>query len=341
MISAIAAGNTVMYHTSEQVPHVCAVIQKIVQECFDESEVFSVMGGLEEAKTLLTLPFHHIFFTGSPRVGKIVMESAAKNLTSVTLELGGKSPTIVDKSANLRETAKRMLLVKFQVNGQVCITPDYVFVHKDVVRAFATELKKVTDLFLGEDLLNSENYSRIVNKRQYERMKELLKDVEDSGGEILQGGNTIDDENFVEPTFFIANRTDSRIMQEEIFGPILPLIPFERDEEIVEFINRNERPLASYIYSKNKKQIDYIVKNTRSGATVVNASGIHHYNENLPFGGINNSGIGKSHGFWGFQEFSNPRAMMKNNFLFHNINLLMPPHGRLKKWILEFTIKYL
>ena len=341
LVSAIAAGNCVMVKPSEHVPNTSKVIAKIIRECFDPTEVAVIEGGVEESKALLKLPFHHIFFTGSSDVGKIVMKQAAEHLTSITLELGGKSPTIVDKTANLEESARRLLFVKYLVNGQICIAPDYALVHESVAKAFGEALQKVTRAFLGDKPEQSENYSRIVNSKQHERMQALLADAEANGETVLIGGTTDESDNYVAPTVVITKNTSSRLMREEVFGPILPLRTFSKDSEIIDFINETERPLALYIYSKNKKQIKTIIKNTRSGATVVNASGIHHYNEKLPFGGINHSGIGKSHGYWGFQEFSNPRALLKTNFVFNNVSLLMPPYGKVKKFILEFAVRYL
>ena len=341
LISAIAAGNCVIVKPSEDVPNTVKVISKIIKECFEEREVTLIEGGVEESKALLKLPFHHIFFTGSPNIGKIVMKQAAEHLTSVTLELGGKSPAIVDKTANLKETARRLLLVKYLINGQICIAPDYVLVHEEVSEKFAKILQEVTRLFIGDNAQTSENYSRIINHTQHTRMKELLADSRAKGDVIIEGGNSEDDDNFIEPTIILSKSNDSRILKEEIFGPILPLKTFKEDSEVLEFIQGFKRPLAIYIFSKRKKQIEDILKNTRSGATVINAAGLHHYNEELPFGGVNNSGIGKSHGYWGFQEFSNPRAIVKTNFVFNNIQLLMPPYTNAKKWIVDFAIKYL
>ena len=341
LVSAIAAGNCVVVKPSEHVPNAASVIEKIIKDCFGENEVAVVTGGVDESKALLKLPFHHIFFTGSPAIGKIVMKQAAENLTSVTLELGGKSPAIVDKTADLKETARRLLFVKYLVNGQICIAPDYVLVHEDVAEKFAKVLQDVTHQFIGKDAETSEGYSRIVNRTQHERMKALLADAKENGDIIVEGGQFNDEDNFLAPTIVISKNPKSRLMNEEVFGPILPLKTFKENTEILDFVNEHERPLAIYIFSKNKKQIITVINNTRSGATVINAAGIHHFNEELPFGGVNNSGIGKSHGYWGFQEFSNARAILKTNFVFNNIQLLMPPHNTLKKKILDFALKYL
>lgn len=341
MVSAISAGNTVIVKPSEHVPNAAVVISKIINECFEEKEVACINGGVEESKALLKLPFHHIFFTGSPSIGKIVMQQAAENLTSVTLELGGKSPAIVDKSAHLKETARRLLLVKYLVNGQICISPDYVLVHEDIADAFAKVLREVTHKFIGKEAHISENYSRVVNEKQHGRMKELLEDALKNGDEIIEGGVFKDEDNFLAPTIVISKNDNSRLMNEEIFGPILPIRTFKENQEVIDFVSEHKRPLALYIFSRDKKQIKYIINNTRCGATIVNAAGLHHYNSQLPFGGVNNSGIGKSHGFWGFQEFSNARAILKTNFIFNNINLLMPPYNKVKNLIMEFALKYL
>jgi aldehyde dehydrogenase (NAD+) len=340
MVCAIAAGNTVIAKPSEYTPHVSALMKKIISETFSENEVSVVEGGVDTAQSLLALPFNHIYFTGSPGVGKIVMAAAAKNLASVTLELGGKSPTIVLESTNIDLAAKRIVSGKFVNKGQVCIAPDYVFVHKNIKSAFVTAVKKHIKNFYSEEAANEPSYCRMVNKRHHGRVKNLFEDAVVKGAKVETGGVFDESQDYIAPTVLTNVSQDAEIMQEEIFGPILPVIPFGTLDDVITSINAKEKPLALYIYGKDKKEIRQILANTRAGGTCINQNAVHFFNLNLPFGGSNNSGIGKGGGIHGFKEFSNARGVLKQHVP-NALDLLTPPYNNFKQRLVEFTIKYL
>jgi aldehyde dehydrogenase (NAD+) len=340
LISAIAAGNCVILKPSEYTEHTSLVMEKMIRELFDPSEVCLIGGGVEVAKGLLELPFDHIFFTGSPAVGKKVMAKAAKHLTSVTLELGGKSPTIIDQTANLKKAAKRISWGKFINNGQVCLAPDYLLVHEDIKEACINHIRDSIEELYGPTPENSADYARMVNKHHYQRVKGLIKEAEQNGEGPAIGGQTRDDQNYIAPTVIEVQALDSGIMMEEIFGPVLPVITFRHLHEAVKIIQEKEKPLALYIYSRNKKNINYILDHTRAGGTCINHNVIHYFNHHLPFGGTQNSGMGKSHGKFGFKAFSNARAILKQTFTFSTISLMMPPYTNFKQKIIDLSIRW-
>jgi aldehyde dehydrogenase (NAD+) len=340
LVSAIAAGNCVMIKPSEMTPHCAGLMSEIIGKLFKESEVALIEGGIETSTALLELPFNHIFFTGAPSIGKIVMAAAAKNLASVTLELGGKSPTIVDETADLKTAATMIAWGKFANNGQICIAPDYIFVHESKRRDLAENLKKKLNEFYGETPENSDSYARIVNERHFKRVKSYIEDAVKKGAKIITGGDGKADKNFIAPTIVEDAPMDSELMKNEIFGPVLPIFSYQNLNEPIEFIKQNEKPLALYIYSKNNANINKIIDNTRAGGTVINNNDIHFFNHNLPFGGVNNSGIGKGHGKFGFEAFSNARGVMKQ-ILPSGLQLMMPPYTDFKRKLIELTIKWL
>ncbi|WNJ20227.1 aldehyde dehydrogenase family protein [Pontibacter sp. G13] len=339
VISAIAAGNTVVLKPSEHSPYCSAILKDIVGRVFKPEEVAVVEGGVETSTALLAKPFNHIFFTGSPTVGKIVMEAAAKNLASVTLELGGKSPTIIDETANIAGTIKRLTWGKFSNCGQICIAPDYVFVHEsrhdELVEALRDQLLE----FYGADVSESDSYMRIINGNHQKRIASYLENAVQKGAKIAVGGRLNADQDFIEPTVVTDVPLDSALMTEEIFGPILPIIKYRDLNEVIGFINRGEKPLALYIYSRDKRNTELILKNTRAGGTCINNSDIHFFNNNLPFGGSNNSGLGKSHGWYGFESFSNARSVMRQHIP-GALELLMPPYNGTKLKLIDLTIKW-
>ncbi|MCL7752985.1 aldehyde dehydrogenase family protein [Polaribacter sp. Z022] len=340
LVSAIAAGNTVVLKPSEMTPHTSKVLKTLVAEVFNNNEVALIEGAVQTSTDLLSLPFNHIFFTGSPAIGKIVMSAAAKHLTSVTLELGGKSPTIVDETASIKSAAKRIAWGKFVNAGQICIAPDYIYVHKSKYEALVTEFKKVLDSFYDNDANTSKSYACVVNENHKSRISSIIEDAKKHGATIAYGGKIDKNSDAIEPTVLTNVSMDSRVMQEEIFGPILPIISYENIEEVIASVNANEKPLALYIYSKKNKNVQYILNNTRAGGSCINNNGVHFYNNNLPFGGSNNSGIGKSHGFFGFQEFSNARGVLKQNIP-GALEILTPPYTSFKEKIINLTIKWL
>lgn len=339
LISAIAAGNTVILKPSEHTPHIAAVMQKIISDIFPPEEVVLITGGVETSTTLLALPFNHIFFTGAPAIGKVVMEAAAKNLTSVTLELGGKSPTIIDTSANINTAAKRIAWGKFLNSGQICIAPDYVFVHHSQKDAFVKALQEHIFHFYTDKAAQSPDYTGIVNQNHAKRIVSYLQDAINKGAKVAIGGTHDTANTFIAPTVVTNVSKDSALMQNEIFGPILPILTYTNLDEVVQYINAGEKPLALYIYSTDSKHTNYILKNTRAGGTCINSNDIHYFNSNLPFGGSNNSGIGKAHGYFGFQEFSNARGVYKQ-VIPGAMEFLMPPYNDLKRKLIEWAIKF-
>jgi aldehyde dehydrogenase (NAD+) len=339
LVSAIAAGNTVILKPSEHTVNSSHLIKKIVKSIFSEDEVVVIEGAVETSKHLLSLPFNHIFFTGSPNVGKIVMAAAAKNLTSVTLELGGKSPTIIDETANIDNAAKRIVWGKFINAGQICIAPDYIFVHENIKEELIKAFQKYLKVFFGDNITKSDAFPRIVNKSHTKRILNLIEDSKNKGSEIVFGGISSVEDKYIQPTLITNVSLDSEIMEQEIFGPVLPIISFKNVEEVINHVNSKEKPLALYIYSNKKANINYLIKNTRAGGTCVNSNDIHFFNNNLPFGGSNNSGIGKSHGFFGFQAFSNARSIY-NQHIPGALELLMPPYTNFKQKLIDLTIKW-
>jgi aldehyde dehydrogenase (NAD+) len=339
LVSAIAAGNTVIIKPSEMTPHISKVMKELIASVFNEKEVTLIEGAVQTATDLLSLPFNHIFFTGSPAIGKVVMSAAAKNLTSVTLELGGKSPTIIDETAAIKTAAKRIAWGKFVNAGQVCIAPDYIYVHKSKQEELVNEFKKVLATFYNNNANQSESYTCIVNSSHKDRVASMINKAKESGATVSYGGTIDENSNAIEPTILTNVKMNSKVMQEEIFGPILPIIPFDDINEVIDTINSKEKPLALYVYSNKRKNVEYILNNTRAGGSCINNNAVHFFNNNLPFGGANNSGIGKSHGFFGFQEFSNARGVLKQNFP-GALEILMPPYTNFKEKLINLTIKW-
>ncbi len=340
LVAAISAGNCAMIKPSEHTPHASAVTRRIIEEVFDESEVAVVEGGIETATAVLAQPFNHIFFTGAPSIGKVVMEAAAKNLASVTLELGGKSPTIIDETAQVDAAAHRVAWAKFTNNGQICLAPDYVFVHESKKDEFLQKLGKNIEKFYGIDARQSESYARIVNARHYQRLRGYLEDAKSRGATVAYGGRTEGSEDYIEPTVLTDVDPTSQVMTEEIFGPLLPVYTFESLDEPIAMINSKEKPLALYIYSRSRANQQRIIENTRAGGTCINHSAVHFFNNHLPFGGSNNSGIGKGHGFFGFEAFSNPRGVLKQVTPFTALDLLTAPYTALKQKLIDISIKF-
>ena len=317
LISAIAAGNTAMVKPSELTPHLSALIAEVVREVFTEDEVAVFEGDAHLAVALQRLPFDHVFFTGSPAIGKQVMAAAASHLASVTLELGGKSPTIVDASADLRLAARNIMWAKFANAGQTCIAPDYVYVHRSVrdewVRCCLHEIDKAYGHSL-QDQQASPYLARIVNTRHANRLSALLDDAKARGARVLTGGEAAAESCFVQPTLLADTPADARVMQEEIFGPLLPVVEFDSMDEVIAVINAAPKPLALYIYSRNAAQVDQVLNQTVSGGACVNHALIQFLHGRLPFGGVNNSGIGHAHGHYGFKAFSHERGVVQTQF---------------------------
>jgi aldehyde dehydrogenase (NAD+) len=333
LVSAMSAGCVAMVKPSEMTPHSSAFVKKAIENLFSENEIAVVEGDAQVATELLKLPFNHIFFTGSPAVGKIVMKAAAENLASVTLELGGKSPSVIDQTADIPATARLIAWGKFFNNGQTCIAPDYVLIHESVKEKFINEIKAAVENMYGADGADaSPNYARIVNDKHFHRLNGYLHEASGKGAVIETSGKIIEAERYIAPTVLTAVSDDMAVMQEEIFGPILPVMTYQDLDEAVGYIKGREKPLALYIHSKSNGNTAFLLKNTSAGNVLVNEVLTQFGNTEIPFGGVNNSGIGKSNGFYGFQEFSNAKGVMKRSF--GTMRFLYPPYSsRLVKWL--------
>jgi aldehyde dehydrogenase (NAD+) len=339
LVHAIAAGNAVILKPSELSPATAAFIQKMISSLFDKSEVAVFEGDASVSTFLLEQKFDHIFFTGSPAIGKVVMAAAAKHLTSVTLELGGKSPAIVGPEVNVNEAAAKIAWGKFLNNGQTCIAPDYLYLHEKNYFSFLKALEATVETFYGKKVAKSNDYARIVNRRHFDRIVSLVEDAKQKGAQVLFGGNTDADDCFIEPTVLIHCTPDMRIMQEEIFGPILPVMSYQDEFEVTANIRQGDKPLALYVFSTNAEFNQYILDHTSSGTSVVNDCLIQFGHNELPFGGVNHSGIGKSGGHYGFVEFSNQKSVV-----IQRTNLLKnfyPPYGVKVRWMIDFVLKWL
>ena len=315
LVSAIAAGNTVILKPSEMTPHLSAVMARIVRACFDTDEVALFEGEAEVATALLDLPFNHIFFTGSPAVGKRVMAAAAQHLASVTLELGGKSPAIVDASADVALAAQNILWAKLANAGQTCIAPDHVYVHASVQAQWLAQCQVLLDQAYGSSAAAqqaSPHLARIVNARHTVRLQALLQDAQVRGAQTLAGGKVDAQAHYVAPTLLGDVPADARIMAEEIFGPVLPIVVFEQLDTVIAQINAGPHPLALYLYSQNEAVIQRVLQQTQSGGVCINHALLQFLHGRLPFGGVNNSGLGNAHGWHGFKAFSHDKAVLRS-----------------------------
>lgn len=304
LIGAIAAGCTAVLKPSPYTPHVAELLERLIAESFDSEYIAVVQGNRDVNTALLKERYDIIFFTGSPELGRVVMRAAAENLTPVVLELGGKSPVVVDKSANIEVAAKRIAWGKTLNAGQTCIAPDYLLIHKDIKAQFVEAYRNALRELHGEDTLKSRHYVRMVSDRAFERVRGYL-----TLGDIVLGGNTVAEERYIEPTLLDNVATDSAVMREEIFGPILPMITIESMAEAKEFILAREKPLAMYIFSTESAARD-ILEHTSSGGACINDTIMHIANEHLPFGGVGNSGMGRYHGRDSLYTFSHRRAVV-------------------------------
>ncbi len=346
LVSAIAAGNTVVLKPSEFTPSVNEVTESIVRECFSPSEVIVVQGGPETARELTEMPFNHIFFTGSPAVGRKVMEAASANLCSVTLELGGKSPCIIDVHADLEKSARRVAWGKFTNCGQTCIAPDLVYVHKSVRHTFLKLLKdeilkRYPDCF--EDSSTEHTYGKIISTQHYDRIAALLKEARESGASIHVEGKQVRSSLHFGPTILEPASANEKlaILEEEIFGPLLPVLTWENEQQLFEMLNPLSRPLACYLFTKNKQFETKCRRLISTGALVINDTLSHFAHPGLPFGGIQTSGTGRAHGFHGFKTFSNELAVLKSKGGPAAAELLGSPYSKFKKYLIEKAVKYL
>ena len=340
LIAAIAAGNTAIIKPSEFTPASGAFLKKLVEKTFKDNEVAVVLGNQDAAIELLSHPFNHVMFTGSPSAGKLVMSAAAKHLSGVTLELGGKSPVIVDESANISDASWKLAFYKFANAGQTCTAPDYILCHEDKRGALVEGLREHFDAFFDEKNKNiNVDYCQIVNTTHFDRIKGYLDNAKELGATVAVGGETDRDQRFVAPTVLCDVPIDSAIMKEEIFGPLMPIVTYKHLDEAIDFINKREKPLALYLFSYNKKTQKRVLEETSSGALVFNDCVIHHTNPNLPFGGINNSGLGSYHGKYGFDAFSHEKAILKSS-AWSPFKLMLPPYTKRKHSLVSMIKKF-
>ena len=313
LIACLAAGNTAIIKPSELTPHSSALIKKIISLTFPEDEVIVIEGGADVASDLLDLPFDHIHYTGGSRVGKIIMKAAANHLASVTLELGGKSPVVLDDSADFVDAAGKIAWGKYFNCGQSCIAPDYVLVSEKRKNDFIKTMKATIESMYGDGGpgVDSLTYPRLVNAHHYRRVKNLLEDALENGANVITGGTVDDSDNYISPTLLDNVNSDHAIMKEEIFGPVLPVLTYRTLKDAVDYINQGERPLGLYVFGKDKAAIESVIDGTTAGGSVVNHVAMHYMSPFLPFGGVGNSGMGRSHGHFGFIDFSNQRPVLE------------------------------
>jgi aldehyde dehydrogenase (NAD+) len=335
LVSALAAGNCAVVKPSEMTPFCEQLIKRMIAEVFEPNHVSCVTGGVQETTELLRLKWDHIFFTGSPQVGKIIMKAAAEHLTSVTLELGGKNPVIIDKTANLKDAAIKLIWGKYFNNGQSCVSPNYIFVEKSVYEKFCQYAVLEHRKRFGKEGTTDPTYGRIVNAHHFGRVSHLLDDAKEKGATVIAGGNKRVEDNFLAPTIICNISKEAKVMQEEIFGPILPILCYTSLQEVTERIVKDEKPLAIYVFSKSSKTRQFIERATSSGALVFNDTTIQFSHPNLPFGGVNNSGIGKAHGKYGFDEFTNHKAIIKQRVGMTSAKLIYPPYTGIKRFIIK------
>ncbi len=339
LTAAIAAGNCVILKPSEMAPQTSRLLCRMAEELFPAQEISVVEGGVETAQALLKLPFDHIFFTGSTRVGKIVMEAAAQNLSSLTLELGGENPAIVDDTARIELTARRLVWGRFINCGQACVAPNTVYVHESIREPLTVAVKRQIGMLFPGAKKNNPDYGRIIDEKNFRRIAELLDDAGEKQARVIYGGNTDEKELFIEPTVLECNNREARVFREEIFGPLLVLHGYKELDDVLAFINEGHKPLALYVFSQNRKAIDYIISNSASGGVGINDTTLQFAHPHLPFGGENHSGLGRGHGYHGFLAFSNERAVFRQS-RWNTSALIYPPYTAGVKKIINIILRY-
>lgn len=329
LIGVIIGGNTAIVKPSESAVHTCAIIKKIIEETFDPQYIQVVEGEKEEVTALIHSSFDYIFFTGSIGVGKVIMRAAAERLTPITLELGGKSPTIVDHTADLELAAKRIVWGKFNNNGQTCVAPDYLLVQQSVYHKFVKLLKKTIQQFFGENARESKDYGRIINHKQLERLARLLELEKEH---ITYGGTYDLQDRYIEPTILEHISWNNPIMEDEIFGPILPVMSYNHLHSAIEQVRKLPKPLAAYFFSEHGQAIDYFLEQLPFGGGCINDTITHVGNIHLPFGGVGPSGVNAYHGKASFENFTHPKSIMQRSTKVTN-DLLYPPYKKKVKLV--------
>jgi aldehyde dehydrogenase (NAD+) len=341
LISCLAAGNTAIVKPSEYTPAVSSALKEFIEDTFLPKEVTAVLGNAQTAKELTQLPFNHIFFTGSPAVGKLVMAEAAKNLTSVTLELGGKSPVVIGLDYDLQDAAKKILWGKYTNAGQTCIAPDYVLLPKGKTKEFVQHLQKHFHCnYTNNGELNSDEVVCIVSEKHFTRLNAMVEEIRQTGGEILFEGAHKPSERLFGLTVVGNVSKETKVFHEEIFGPILPLFEYETTEEAVDFIRNKEKPLALYVFSNRRSEAKFITRNTWSGGVTINDVFLHISDVRMPFGGSNFSGMGYSYGHQGFLEFCHLKTEVQASRIFNSTSLIYPPY-RGKEWLAKILRRFM
>ena len=328
LVGAVSAGNCVMLKPANYSKNVSEVIRELISETFEPEYISVMTGGRDVNRAILDERFDYIFFTGSPRLGKVVMGKAAEHLTPVTLELGGKSPCIVAPDADINVAAQRICFGKFLNAGQTCVAPDHLFVHVDVKRQLLNELRKCIQRFYGDDPEKSPDFGRIINGGQFSRLENLMH----SAGTVIHGGRTNRETRYIEPTLIDGITPLDPIMGEEIFGPLLPILDYTRLEDVITTVKSGEKPLALYFFSGSRGPLEKLLSATSSGGGCVNDTIMHTLNPRLPFGGVGNSGMGSYHGKFSFDTFSHHRSILRKTTLF-NPPLAYPPYGNKSRHI--------
>jgi aldehyde dehydrogenase (NAD+) len=332
LIGAISAGNCAIIKPSEFTPHSSELLSKIIGETFPEDFVSVIQGEVEESQFLLSQKFDMIFFTGSNKTGRIILEGASRNLTPVCLELGGKSPCIVDESANIDLSARRIIWGKFVNAGQTCISPDYLFAHKNVKDQLLGKMQEYIHKFFGPDPAQSPDYGRIINQSNLNRLTALL-----SAGKVIAGAKVIPQERYLSPTIIDEINPEDPIMQEEIFGPILPVMTYSNFEEVKEYVNANPKPLALYYFSQSREYKKRVIREISAGTMCINETVVHFGNSYLPFGGVGNSGFGKYHGKFSFDTFSHLKSVLYKSTLV-DLPFRYPPYTDAKMRIIKLFL---
>lgn len=335
LIGAIAAGNCALLKPSNQSKATESIIAKLIEETFNDDYISVARGsGSKVVEPLIdNYRFDHIFFTGSPVIGKKILKHSAKHLTPVTLELGGKSPSIVFKDANLDDAAKKITWAKFYNLGQTCVAPDYLLVHEDVKTQLLERIKEYIVKYYGEDPGKSENLGKLINDRRYKSLLALMEDTD-----IIHGGKTIEEKNFIYPTIVDNVHLEDPIMKEEIFGPILPVLTFKDKEDVIKIVRENKYPLALYLFTQDSSIEEFILQNIQFGGGCINDTISHLVNPKLPFGGVGYSGMGQYHGKYSFDTFSHKKSIFKSGKLFKS-DLKFPPYTDIKLKLARFFMK--
>jgi coniferyl-aldehyde dehydrogenase len=340
MVSALAAGNHVMLKPSELAPRTADLLARLIGDLFPQEYVSVVIGGPETGAAFASLPFDHLLFTGSTRVGKLIMRSASENLTPVTLELGGKCPALVHSDFPVRTAASRIMAGKLYNAGQTCIAPDYVLVHSDVREEFVRRASEAATA-MYPNLAANPDFTRIINREHYLRLRALVKDARSKGAEALEvnpAGERLNEDNRVFPPVILCNVSDAMsVMREEIFGPVLPVVTYRSLDEAIEFVNARPRPLALYYFDHNSRRIESVLARTVSGGVTVNDTILHIAQNDLPFGGVGPSGMGHYHGFDGFETFSKKKGIFLQS-RFTTLGFLRPPYGAFVRRVADFLI---